>query len=140
VTSLVRSLVCLDRRLLGWLAVGVCASLLELGVLRALHDGLDLALPVATALAAEMLIVLKFGVTDRWVFGHPWPTVQRALRYHGACAGALVVYWLVINLASAVLGVPYVLGFLIGTGAAFMWSLATNFLWVWAPRNSAETT
>lgn len=121
-----------DRRLVGWLVVGLSASLLELAVLRALHEGLDLALPIATLLAAETLIVLKFGVTDRWVFGYRWPTLQRAVRYHGACAGALVVYWLVINLVSLVLGAPYVLGFLIGTGAAFAWSLATNFLWVWA--------
>lgn len=121
-----------DTRFFNWVLVGLAASVLELGLLRALHDGFNLALPVATAVAAEVLILLKFGVTDRWVFGHPWPTAQRAMRYHGACAGSLVVYWLVINAASVVLDVPYAAGFVLGTAAAFAWSLATNFLWVWS--------
>ena len=121
-----------DTRLLGWLAVGLLASVVELLLLRLLHDGLNIGLPIATAAAAEALIVVKFGVSDRWVFGHSWPSMDRALRYHGACAGALLVYWIIINAASAALGVPYVLGFVLATAAAFGWSLATNFLWVWA--------
>jgi putative flippase GtrA len=128
----VRLLVWRDTRVLGWFVVGVTASIAELLLLRALHEGLNIALPIATAVAAEVLILVKFGVSDRWVFGHEWPNLQRALRYHGACAGALLVYWVVINAASLALGVPYVVGFVVGTAAAFAWSLATNFLWVWA--------
>ena len=47
-----------------------------------------------------MLILAKFLANDRFVFGHPWPTLTRLLRYHGASAGALVVYWLVLNALS----------------------------------------
>jgi putative flippase GtrA len=82
--------------------------------------------------AAETLIIGKFLVVDRFVFGHLWPAVDRLLRYHGASAGALAVYWLVINALSLAAGIPYVVAFLVGTGAAFTWSLLTNFLWVWA--------
>jgi putative flippase GtrA len=89
-------------------------------------------LPLATATAAEALIVVKFLVTDRWVFGHPTPTVERLVRYHGASAGAFVVYWLVVNGLGVLVGLPYVAAFLLGTAAAFAWSLISNFLWVWA--------
>ena len=121
-----------SRRLFGWIVVGVLAAGVELLLLRLLVDGLGWALPVATAVAAEALILAKFVVADRWVFGHRWPTITRLLRYHGASAGALVVYWLVINGAAELLLLPYVVAFVIGTGAAFGWSLVTNFLWVWA--------
>jgi putative flippase GtrA len=122
----------LSRRVAGWVLVGTIGSLVELLVLRVLVELLGWPLPVATATAAELLILGKFAVSDRWVFGYAWPALDRLLRYHGASAGALVVYWLVINAVSVLLGVPYVLGFLIGTAAAFVWSLITNFLWVWA--------
>jgi putative flippase GtrA len=120
------------RRLAGWFLVGLTATLVELVLLRGLYEGLQWPLPVATAVAAEVLILVKFLVSDRWVFGHPWPTFGRLARYHGASAGALVVYWAVVNALGLLVGVAYVLAFLIGTGAAFTWSLLTNFLWVWA--------
>jgi putative flippase GtrA len=122
----------MSRRVVGWFALGIAGSLAELGLLRLLFEVLQWPLPIATAVAAETLILVKFVVADRWVFGHPWPTVNRLVRYHGACAGAFVVYWLVINGVVELLEVPYVVGFVLGTGAAFAWSLVTNFFWVWA--------
>jgi len=120
------------RRVAGWFVLGVSAALVELGVLRLLYEVLGWPLAVATVVAAEVLILSKFLIADRWVFNHPWPAWDRLLRYHGASAGALVVYWLVINGLAALAGLPYVVGFVLGTGAAFTWSLLTNFLWVWA--------
>ncbi len=125
-------------RVVSWFVLGVVASLVELGLLRLLVELLSWPLPVATAVAAEVLILAKFLIADRWVFNHPWPAWDRLLRYHGASAGALAVYWVVINVLAALLATPYVVGFVLGTGAAFAWSLLTNFLWVWAkpvPRN-----
>jgi putative flippase GtrA len=121
-----------SRRVAGWFVIGVTASLLELALLRVLYEVLAWPLPVATAVAAEVLILCKFFTADHWVFGHARPAVNRLLRYHGASAGALIVYWLVINGLAELLGLPYVAAFVIGTGAAFAWSLVTNFLWVWA--------
>jgi putative flippase GtrA len=119
------------RRLASWFLLGVTASLLELALLRGLYEGLQWPLPIATAVAAEVLIVVKFLLNDRLVFNHTWPTLGRLVRYHGASAGALVVYWLVVNGLGLLLGVEYVIAFLAGTTAAFTWSLLTNFLWVW---------
>src|SRR5947209_14557656 len=120
------------RRVASWFLLGLTASLVELALLRGLYEGLEWALPVATAVAAEVLIIIKFLVADRWVFGHRYPTLGRLVRYHGASAGALIVYWLVINALGLIVGLPYVAAFIVGTAAAFAWSLATNFLWVWA--------
>jgi putative flippase GtrA len=112
--------------------VGVAGAGLELLLLRLLYEVLTLPLPIATAIAAETLILGKFLVADRWVFGHSWPNSARVLKYHGASAGAFAVYWLVINGLSELVGVPYMVAFVLGTGASFAWSLVTNFLWVWA--------
>ena len=119
------------RRVVGWFLLGLTASVLELGLLRVLVDTLQVNLPLATAVAAEVLILFKFLLNDRLVFNHAWPTLGRLVRYHGASAGALVVYWLVVNALSLFLGVLYVAAFVVGTAAAFAWSFLTNFLWVW---------
>jgi putative flippase GtrA len=121
-----------SRRVVGWVVVGGTAAGLELLLLRLLVETAQWPLPIATAVAAEVLILAKFVVADRWVFGHHSPNLQRLLRYHGASAGALVVYWIVINALAELFGVAYVVAFVIGTAAAFAWSLVTNFLWVWA--------
>ena len=120
------------RRVVGWLLLGGTASVLELGLLRALYEGLAWPLPLATAVAAEVLIIFKFLTNDRLVFDHPSPTLGRLIKYHGASAGAFLVYWVAINALTLAAGVPYVAAFILSTAAAFMWSLLTNFLWVWA--------
>ena len=120
------------RRVASWFLIGLTASVVELALLRLLYEGAQWPLPVATAAAAETLILVKFLVTDRWVFGHASPTLDRLVRYHGASAGAFIVYWLVVNGLAVLLGLPYIAAFLVGTAAAFSWSLMSNFLWVWA--------
>jgi dolichol-phosphate mannosyltransferase len=120
------------RRVALWVLFGGSASLLELGLLRALYEGLLWPLPIATAVAAEVLIIFKFLMNDRFVFGHSTPTMRRLVKYHGASAGAFVVYWVAINALTLLVGVPYIPAFVVSTAAAFSWSLITNFLWVWA--------
>ena len=121
------------RRIASWFVIGLTASLLELALLRLLYEILTWPLPIATATAAEVLIIVKFLLNDRWVFGHAWPRLHRLIKYHGASAGAFVVYWVVVNGLGVLLGVEYVVAFVVGTAAAFAWSLMSNFLWVWAP-------
>jgi putative flippase GtrA len=115
-----------------WVLVGTTAAVLELLLLRALYEGLGWTLPLATAIAAEVLILAKFAVSDRFVFGYPVPGLARLLKYHGAALGALVVYWLVTNGLAGMGNVAYMFAFVAGTVAAFAWSLLTSFLWVWA--------
>src|SRR5581483_2396344 len=97
-----------SRRVPMWVIIGATAAVVELGLLRLLYEGLNWSLPIATAVAAEVLILAKFAASDRWAFGHRWPTMGRLVRYHGASAGALVVYWLVVNGLGVLAGIEYV--------------------------------
>src|SRR5690348_9287756 len=101
------------RRVAGWFLLGLAASVLELGLLRVLYEGLDWALPVATAVAAEVLIIFKFLTNDRFVFNHPWPAFNRLVKYHGASAGALAVYWVAINALTLMDGMSYIPAFVL---------------------------
>ncbi len=138
------------RQVAGWLVLGVAAMVAEIALLGLLYQGLGIPLWLASALAAETLILVRFVVADRWVFGYAHPAWSRCGRYHGAAAGAFVVSWVVLNGSAAALdasgvirqlqvglldesSVRYVVPALLGTGAAFVWSFLTNFLWVWRP-------
>ncbi len=121
-----------------WLVLGVGAALVELALLDVLINALRVPFWAASALAAEALILTRFAVADRWVFHHPRPTRQRLLRYQGASMGALVVYLALFNALTLGLGTGYTVAFVCGTGASFVWSLLTNFLWVW--RTSHQPT
>jgi putative flippase GtrA len=120
------------KRVLTWSVLGVTASGVEYGLLYLLSEWLHWPLPLASIVAAEALILVKFLVADRWVFGHPLPAWDRLLKYHGASAGALIVYWVAFNALAVLLSLPVAIAFVAGTGAAFAWSLMSNFLWVWA--------
>ena len=117
-----------------WGALGLVALALEIGAIALLHDALRLPLPPASALAGEAAVLARFALNDRWVFGHRRPTLARLARYHGACAGAFVVSWLVLNGTALFLGVPYALATLLGSAASAAWGLPTNFLWDWRQR------
>jgi putative flippase GtrA len=129
-----------SRRVFRWVVLGLTASVLELALLHGLYDGLLWPLPIAAVVAAEVLILGKFLANDRFVFGHPLPNFTRLVRYHGASAGALIVYWLVLNALNLLGGMPYVAAFVVGTAAAFAWSLITNFVWVWKQHNLPQGT
>ena len=74
------------RRVGRWVLLGITASIVELALLRALYEGLHWPLPLATAIAAEVLIIGKFLANDRIVFelrlaeSAPTPALPRRLR------------------------------------------------------------
>lgn len=119
------------RQVIGWTAVGVASMVVEIALLGLLYQTLGLPLTVASAIAAEALILARFLAQDRWVFGYATPTRGRLLRYHGAAAGSFVVSWIVLNGSSALLGADYRLAWLLGTLASFVWSFLASFFWVW---------
>src|SRR6266566_1321725 len=99
------------KRVLTWSILGVTASGVEYGLLYLLSEWLRWPLPLASIVAAEVLILAKFLVADRWVFGHPLPGWDRLLRYHGASAGALIVYWVAFNALAVLLSLPVAVAF-----------------------------
>ncbi|MBV9358175.1 MAG: GtrA family protein [Chloroflexi bacterium] len=125
-------------RLSGWAALGFAAALVELGLLRLLVDTWFVPAWLASVLAAEALILARFAIADRWVFRFARPTLDRLARYQGACLGALAVYLVTFNAVLLGAGTDYRLAFVAGTAASVLFSLATNFLWVWRTPSTLE--
>ena len=115
----------------GWFALGVLAFGLELGLLAVLHQWLAVPLWIASAGAAEFVLLSRFFSTDRFVFGFATPSWGRCWRFHVAALGSFIASWLVLNSSAMLLELPYVAAAFLGSIAAFAWSGLTNFLWVW---------
>jgi putative flippase GtrA len=129
----------------GWFALGVLAFGVELVLLAILHQWLRVPLWIASALAAELVLLGRFLSTDRFVFGYPTPSFGRCWRFHASAVGSFAVSWIVLNSSAAILDLQYVAAAFLGSIAAFVWSGLTNFLWVWRPtravsESAAETT
>jgi putative flippase GtrA len=117
----------------GWFAVGVLAFGVEIVLLTVFHQWFKLSLWIASAMAAEIVLLGRFLTTDRFVFSYPTPSLGRCVRFHISALGSFTVSWLVLNSAATMLGVHYVAAAFLGSVAAFVWSALTNFLWVWRP-------
>lgn len=125
-----------DRRRVGfWWVVGVGFTLLNIPVLYLLVDLLTIPLGAATLIAGEAGLLARFLVNDRWVFGQLRPTPRQLWQYHVAAAGGFAIWWVATNILSRI-GMHYLVAALAATGASVMWSMVTNFLWVWRHRSS----
>jgi putative flippase GtrA len=119
------------RQFAGWFVLGVTAFGIEVALLGVLHQWLSCPLWLASAVAAEFVLLARFLSTDRLVFGYARPDLSRCGRFHAAALGSFAVSWLALNGSSTFLDLPYVLAAFVGSIAAFAWSGVTNFLWVW---------
>jgi putative flippase GtrA len=122
----------------GWFALGVLAFGIEIVLLTVLHQWFKVSLWIASAMAAEIVLIGRFLTTDRFVFGYTRPSLGRCGRFHISALGSFLVSWLVLNSAAAMLGVQYVQAAFLGSVAAFAWSGLTNFLWVWRPLRTED--
>lgn len=116
-----------------WWIVGLSFTAGFLAVLYVLHDLLRLSLMVATSLGGELILVLRFLINDRWVFGHRRPTWTRLWQFHVASAGGGAIWWFVTNLLPR-FGIHYLLASIAGTACSVLCSMATNFFWIWRGR------
>lgn len=121
------------RQFAGWFVLGLVAFGAEVAILGALRQGLHCPLWLASAIAAELVLLGRFLSTDRFVFSYSRPTVARCGRFHAAAVGSFAVSWLVLNGSATLLDVQYVVAAFFGSVAAFVWSGLSNFLWVWRP-------
>lgn len=123
------------RQFAGWFLLGVVAFGAEVLVLGVLHQWLGLPLWLASAMAAETVLLGRFFSTDRFVFGYVRPSFARCWRFHAAAVGSFVVSWLVLNGSAAIFDLHYAVAAFLGSVASFVWSGLTNFLWVWRLRS-----
>ena len=125
-----------------WWIVSLCFWVAGLGILYAFISLLRMPLTLGTLLAAEITVVLRFLINDRWVFGYRRPSWGRLWQFHLACAGGAAIWWCVAN-ALPRLGVYYLIASAAGSAASVFFSMTSNFRWIWRThtvQNSARPT
>jgi putative flippase GtrA len=129
------------RALGRWWAVGLVFTVAGTGAMYVAKDVVHLPLFAATLISSELLMLVRFVVNDRWVFGNARPTWRRLWQFHVASAGGAAV-WLIVANGLPRFGVHYLIASLIGTACSVCLSMVSNFLWVWregkAPATAAK--
>jgi putative flippase GtrA len=126
------------RALRRWWIVGLVFFGGGMGMLYVARDILGMPLIWGTTLAAEVTLLLRFGINDWWVFGHPRPTWTRLWQFHVASAGGAAIWWVVANMLPR-FGVHYLIAATAGTACSVGFSMLTNFLWIWRGRGDKTT-
>jgi putative flippase GtrA len=123
------------RSLGRWLIVGLAFLGVGTALLYVAVDLLHMPLVVATLVSAEVTLLIRFLINDRWVFGFRFPTWKRLWQFHVAGAGGFGIWWVVTN-ALPRFGVHYLIASAAGSASSMFLSILTNFLWIW--RKPAE--
>jgi len=118
------------RSVARWWIVGLAFTACGLMVLYLLRDVFRMPLMVATSAGAEATLLVRFLINDRWVFGHRRPTWRRLWQFHVASAGGGAVWWTVANVLPR-FHVHYLVAAIAGTACSVIFSMATNFFWIW---------
>jgi dolichol-phosphate mannosyltransferase len=118
------------RSLGRWWVVGLAFFGTGTGLLYVCVGLLGMPLLAATVLSAEINQLIRFFITDRWVFGHRRPTWNRLWQFHVASVGGALIWWAVTNILSR-FGIHYLIASVAGTGCSVFFSMWTNFLWIW---------
>lgn len=124
-------------KLLRWFAAGLVFMGISTGLLFGFVELLGLSVPIATLLAAEASTLLRFLVNHYWVFGLRNPTLRNCVQYHIANAGAFVLWWGTANVLT-LLGMHYLLAGIAAVAFSTLFSLSTNFLWIWRKRHPRD--
>lgn len=110
---------------MGLAFLGVGTALLYIAVGR-----LHMPLMLGTLLSAEVTLLIRFFINDRWVFGYRFPTWVRLWQFHLAGAGGFAIWWVVANFLP-LLGVHYLVASAAGSASSMFLSIITNFFWIW---------
>jgi putative flippase GtrA len=116
-----------------WWIVGLGFYGVGLGLLYLFTAILKMPLTIGTLLSAEVTLVLRFFVNDRWVFHYRRPSWIRLWQFHVASAGGGTVWWIVSN-ALPRFGIHYLIAATVGSACAVVFGMTSNFLWVWGKR------
>jgi len=121
------------RSVIRWWVAGTIFTAVGLGLLYVFTDVLHVALMLGTLLSAELTLLVRFLVNDRWVFSHPRPSWKRLWQFHVASAAGTAIWWSVSNVLPTY-GINYLIAAIAGTACAVLCGISTNFLWIWRKR------
>ncbi len=95
--------------------------------------GINLGLLVASVVALELSIVVRFVLNDRWTFGErpQRPLVRRFYESNAGSLAAVVIALLAVNLLAPVLGISYLISNSIGIALGLVWNWLWSNLVVW---------
>lgn len=125
-----------SREMLRWLIVAFGFVGVNIGLLYVFVDVLAIPVLLSTLVAAEIGVLLRFLVNDRWVFRQSRITLQRLWQYHVAIAGSFTVWWVITNVI-VFFGGHYMIASLAGMACSVLLSIATNFFWIWTHKSEA---
>lgn len=97
------------------------------------------ALAFGALLVAEVTTVVRYAINDRWVFGELRLRWARLWRFHLANVGGFAIWWAATNFLARA-GIHYVLASTAGTASSVLFSMLTNFLWIWRKRLKGAPT
>jgi len=117
-------------RVIRWFAAGLAFMGVSTAFLYLFVDVLGLNVPIGTFLTAEVCTLLRFLVNHYWVFGARSPTLRQCVQYHLAVAVAFTVWWVAANVLTWA-GVHYLIAGIAAVGVSTLFSISSNFLWVW---------
>ena len=124
-------------KLLRWFAAGLAFMGISTALLYGSVELLGLSVPIATLLTAEASTLLRFLVNHYWVFGLRNPTIRNCIEYHVANAGAFALWWTTANVLT-LLGMHYLLAGIAAVACSTLFSLSTNFFWIWRKRHPPD--
>jgi dolichol-phosphate mannosyltransferase len=123
----------LGQRFRKFLTVGAVGLLVNQGVLAILHDGLAVAVVVASPFAISLSMVVTFALNEHWTW-HDRGTgrvISRAMTYVPINLGGLLINWSVLYYLHEVYAVHYLAANLIGAGLAAIWNFLLNHSITW---------
>lgn len=118
------------RAIARWFAVACAFSLGSLGLLYMFVTVFRMPLTVATLLSAEIATILRFFATNLWVFDRSASIAKGLWQFHWANAGGFAIWWSISNLLPR-FGVQFMVAAVAGIGGSILFSIFTNFLWIW---------
>jgi putative flippase GtrA len=113
-----------------WWAVGLSFYLAGLCMLYVSMDVARMPLLGGTLLVAEVTTIVRYAINDRWVFGEQRLSWSRLWQFHVANVGGFTIWWVATNILARS-GVHYLLASTAGTACSVLFSMLTNFLWIW---------
>ena len=116
-----------------WWAVGGSFFLVGLGMLYICMDVVGMPLLLGTLLVAEVTTIVRYAINDRWVFGERRLSWTRLWQFHVANVGGFAIWWAATNFLARA-GIHNMLASTAGTARSVLFSVLTNFLWIWRKR------
>lgn len=119
--------------------VGLCALVVNMGLLWLLVNRLGLGLLPSSALANEAAVLTSFLLNDKWTFvaeGRHKPWWLRLLRFNGVALGGVVITVALLRVLVVSLSIDLLLANLVAVAAGSLWNYLVGSRWAWGSRRA----